>query len=134
MLVLSTAPWKIALALVLVVIILLGAGARAPRRTLPTADLRRLVASALVLYAVGAFAWLTHHLALAVFIYAAGIIVAAFAAWLSRGTDPEDPPDDPPLDEEPPRDPDGLRIDWESFERDLRAYTERARPPDRSRS
>ena len=132
MLVLSTAAWKIALALVLLVVILLGAGARAPRRTLPAADLRRLVFSALGLYAVGALAWLTHHLALAVCIYAAGIVVAALAAWLSRGIDPEDPPEEQPVDEEPPLDPHGLDIDWGAFERDLRAYCERTRSPSRS--
>jgi hypothetical protein len=134
MLVLSTAAWKIALAVVLVVIILLGAGARAPERSLPADELRRLVISALGLYAVGALAWLTHHLMLAVFTYAAGIIVAALAAWLSRGIDPDDPPEEQPVDEEPPRDPDGLDIDWGAFERDLRVYTERARPAERSRS
>jgi hypothetical protein len=132
MLVLSTAPWKIALALVLTVIILLGAGARAPRRALPAGDLKRLVACALCLYAVGGLAWLTHHLALAVFIYAAGIIVAAVAAWLSRGSDPDDPPEEPGLDEEPPHDPDGLRVDWAAFERDVRDYSERARPASRA--
>lgn len=131
MLVFTTAPWKIALALVLLVVILLGAGARAPRRALASGDLRRLVAAALGLYAVGGLAWLTHHLALAVFIYATGIIVAALAAWLSRGSDPEDPPGEPPLDEEPPRDPDGLRVDWTAFQRDLRAYAERARSASR---
>ncbi len=132
MLVLSTAPWKIALAIVLVAVILLGAGARAPQRALPPAELRRLVACALCLYAVGAVAWLTHRLALAVLIYAAGIIVAALAAWLSRGIDPEDPPEEEPRDEEPPRDPDGLRVDWDAFERDLRTYSERTRSPSRS--
>ena len=132
MLVLSTAPWKIALALVLLVIILLGAGARAPRRAMSAGDLRRLVACALGLYAVGALAWLTHHLGLAVFIYAAGIIVAAFAAWLSRGIDPDDPPEEESLDEEPPHDPDGLRVDWDAFARDLRAYSDGTRSPSRS--
>jgi len=67
-----------------------------------------------------------------VFIYAAGIVVAALAAWLSRGSDPDDPPDERALDEEPPRHPDGLPVDWDSFERDLRDYTERARPASRS--
>jgi hypothetical protein len=132
MLVLSTAAWKIALALVLLVVILLGAAARAPQRTLPAAELRRLVFSALGLYAVGALAWLTHHLALAVFIYAAGIIVAALAAWLSRGIDPDDPPEEQPVDEDPPHDPHGIEIDWGAFERDLRAYSERARSPSRT--
>jgi hypothetical protein len=132
MLALSNVAWKIAVALVLLVVIVLGAGARAPRRALPPADLRRLVLSALGLYAVGALAWLTHHLALAVFIYAAGIIVAALAAWLSRGIDPEDAPEAAPADEEPPLDPHGLDIDWRAFERDLRAYSERTRSPSRS--
>ena len=131
MLVLSTAPWKIALALVLLVIILLGAGARAPRRAVPATDLRRLVVCALALYAVGGLAWLNHHLALAVFIYAAGITVAAVAAWLSRGIDPDDPPEEEPLDAEPPRDPDGMPVDWDAFERDLRAYTDGTRSSSR---
>jgi hypothetical protein len=132
MLVLSTAAWKIALALVLLVVILLGAAARAPQRTLPAAQLRGLVFTALGLYAVGALVWLTHHLALAVFIYAAGIIVAALAAWLSRGIDPDDPPEEQPVDEDPPHDPHGIDIDWRAFERDLRIYSERARSPSRT--
>lgn len=120
--------WKLVLAAALLGAIVLSARARAPQRTLPSADLRRLVAAALALYAVGALAWLTHHLALAVLVYAAGIATAALAAWLSRGEDSEEPPrDDPeePVDQQPPPDLGGLRFDWPAFERDLRDYSER---------
>jgi hypothetical protein len=81
--------------------------------------------SALGLYAVGGLASLTHHPELAAFVYASGIIICALAAWLSRGSDSEDPPSDgeDPADEQPPPEPDGVpRFDWAAFERDFRAY------------
>src|SRR5947209_18698274 len=92
--------WKLVLAVVLCVAIVVSAGARAPRRTAPAAELRNLVAAALLLYAVGALASLRHRSVLATLVYAAGIGVCAFAAWLSRGRgDSDDPPggrwDDP---------------------------------------
>jgi hypothetical protein len=125
--------WKLVLAIVLGVGIVLSAFAHAPRRTVPGADLRRLVASALALYAVGGLASLTHHPVLAGLVYAAGIMVCALAAWLSRGSDSEDPPSDgeDPADEQPPPRPDGLpTIDWAAFERDFRSYAcERGREP-----
>lgn len=124
--------WKIVLGILLLGAIITSVRARAPRRALPGADLRRLVGSALFLYLVGAVAWFTRHMALAVTVYAAGIAVAALAAWLSRGEDSEDPPEgEDPVDEQPPPDPDGLRVhwDWDEFERDLRAYAERTRAP-----
>ena len=101
--------------------------ARAPRQAVPAAELHRLVGCALVLYAVGGLASLTHHPLLAGLVYGAGIIVSALAAWLSRGQDHGEPPDsDEPVDEQPPPEPDGVpRLDWARFERDLRDYTER---------
>jgi len=124
-----TQAWKLVLAVVLGVAILVSASARAPQRTVPGSELRRLVASALLLYAVGALASMRHHTALAALVYAAGISVCAFAAWLSRGRgDSEDPPgwDDDPSDEQPPPEPDGMpRFDWPAFERELRAYAAR---------
>jgi hypothetical protein len=122
---------KALLAGALLGVIVFSVRARAPQRGLHGADLRRLVAAALVLYGVGAAAWMTHHLALAVLVYAAGIATAALAAWLSRGGDWREPPDEP-FDEPPaPWDPepDGLRFDWEQFERDLRDYASRTRDP-----
>lgn len=120
--------WKLGLTAILLTGILVSARARAPRRAMPRGDLHRLVFAAVSLYAVGALAWLTHHLALAITVYAAGIATAALAAWLSRGDDSPEPPDDSePFDAQPPPDPDGLRFDWEAFERDLRAYAERSR-------
>ncbi len=109
--------------------ILVSLCARAPRRAIPGTDLRRLVISALGLYAVGGLASLTHHPMLAALVYAAGIAVCALAAWLSRGTDSEDPPDgEEPVDEQPPPEPDGLpRFDWIAFEHEFRAYAERPR-------
>ena len=88
-----TVAWKLAFALVLVAAIATSALARAPRRSADPVELRRLVACALTLYAVGGLATLTHHSVLAGLVYAAGIAVAALAAWLSRGRDQEDPPD-----------------------------------------
>lgn len=119
--------WKLVLAIVLGAGIFLSAYANAPRRAVPGADLRRLVVSALSLYAVGGLASLTHHPVLAGLVYAAGIIVCALAVWLSRGSDSEDPPGgEEPSDEQPPPEPDGLpTFDWAAFERDFRSYSER---------
>jgi hypothetical protein len=79
------------------------------------------------LYLVGGLASLTHHPALAGLVYAAGIVICALAAWLSRGTDSEDPPGgEEPVDERPPPEPDGLPgLGWDDFERAFRAYAER---------
>ncbi len=128
-----TVAWKLGFAAVLVVAIFASACVRAPRRAAPAAELRRLVVCSLVLYGVGALASLTHHVALAAVVYGAGISVAALAAWLSRGRDQEDPPDDgdQPVDEQPPPEPDGVpRLDWARFEREFREYARRQeRPP-----
>ena len=108
------AAWRLVLAIAFCVAIFMSACARAPRQSVPSTELRRLVLSALVLYAVGGLASLTHHEILAGLVYGAGIIVSALAAWLSRGRDQEDPPDGhEPEDEQPPPEPDGL--DWASF-------------------
>jgi hypothetical protein len=129
MIVPPTQAWKLVLAIVLCVAILVSASARAPRKSVPSSELRRLVASALLLYAVGALASLRHHTALAAIIYAAGIGVCAFAAWLSRGHgESDDGPDDgdDPSDERPPPGPDGVpRFDRPAFERELRTYMRR---------
>jgi hypothetical protein len=126
----ASTAWKLILGLALLGTIVLSARARAPRRAMAGTDLRRLVVSALLLYVVGAVAWMAHHLALAVLVYAAGISTAALAAWLSRGDDSEEPPSDAdPVDEQPPPDPGGLHVDWEVFEREMRDYTERSRTP-----
>jgi hypothetical protein len=132
----SSEAWKLVLAIALGAGILLSAYARAPKRAIPGSDLRRLVISALVLYAVGGLASLTRHPVLAGLVYAAGIIICALAAWLSRGGDSEDPPPDceDPADEQPPPQPDGLpNFDWAAFERDFRAYSGRPREPTDSR-
>jgi hypothetical protein len=123
--------WKLVLAVALAGAILVSACASAPRRAAPPGDLRRLVAAAIVLYVVGAIASLTHHPELAGLVYAAGIAACALAAWLSRGSDSEDPPrGDEPVDEQPPPEPDGLpSLDWAEFERAFRAYAERERGP-----
>ncbi|MGO9907067.1 MAG: hypothetical protein ACLP4R_14470 [Solirubrobacteraceae bacterium] len=126
--------WKLVLVVVLVGAILVSACARAPRRPLPRVELRRLVLAALTLYGVGVFASLTHHPLLAGVVYVSGIAACALAAWLSRGIDPEDPPDDggqdPPNEGPPPDDLDGLpTFDWALFERQFRAYAGRRREP-----
>jgi len=122
---------KVAFAVVLGLAIFVSACARAPRHSVPAAELRRLVASALLLYAVGGVATLTHHSALAGLVYASGIAIAALAAWLSRGRDQDDPPGGAePFDEPPPPEPDGMpRLDWERFERDFRDWERRQREP-----
>jgi hypothetical protein len=124
--------WKLALVLVLVGGIVLSACARAPRQPLPRDELRRLVFAALTLYGVGVLASLTHHTLLAGVVYVSGVAACALAAWLSRGSDSEDPPgeDDGPPDQEPPPDPDGLpEFDWAAFERQFRSYSDRPREP-----
>jgi hypothetical protein len=122
---------KVAFAVVLTAAIIVSACARAPRRSVPPAELRRLVASALVLYAIGGLATLTHHPALAALVYATGIAIAALAAWLSRGRDQDDPPGGrDPFDEPPPPEPDGVpRFDWERFEQQFRDWERRNRQP-----
>jgi hypothetical protein len=123
--------WKLVLAIALAAAICVSLFARAPNRAIPGPDLRRLVLSALGLYAVGGLASLTHHPMIAAVVYAAGIMVCALAAWLSRGSDSEDPPrgGEEPVDEHPPPEPDGVpSFDWESFERAFRAYSEHRQP------
>jgi hypothetical protein len=123
--------WKIALAVALGGAIFFSAYAAAPRRIVPGPDLRRLILSAVALYAVGAVAALSHHRLLAGIAYAAGIVVCTLAVWLSRGIDPEDPPSDgeEPSDERPPPSPDGLpEFDWDDFERAFRKYADDRTP------
>jgi hypothetical protein len=123
--------WKLVLAVVLGTAIVASAYAKAPRRSFPGGDLRRLVFAALVLYGVGLVASLSHHGVLAAVLYATGIVVSALAAWLSRGSDSGGgpPPGDEPADEQPPPHPDGMpRFDWAAFERDFRAYDRRQEP------
>lgn len=119
--------WKVVLTIALAAAIFVSLYARAPRRAISGTDLRRLVISALGLYAAGGVASLTHHPVVAAVVYAAGIVVCAFAAWLSRGSDSEDPPGgEEPVDEQPPPEPDGLpTFDWNAFEREFRAYSDR---------
>ncbi len=124
--------WKLVLVVALVGAILVSACARAPRRPLPRVELRRLVLAALTLYGVGVFASLTHHPLFAGVVYVSGIAACALAAWLSRGIDPEDPPDDggqePPNEGPPPDGRDGLpAFDWAAFERQFRAYSKHQR-------
>ncbi len=127
MLVPPSEAWKLVLAIALAAAIFISLYARAPRRAVPRGDLRQLVVSAVGLYVVGGLASLAHHPMLAAIVYAAGIIICALAAWLSRGTDSEDPPGgQEPVDEQPPPEPDGVpKLDWEAFERDFRQYSER---------
>jgi hypothetical protein len=128
MMVHPSVAWKVVLTIALAAAIFISLYARAPRRAISGSDLRRLVVSALGLYAVGGVASLSHHPVLAAVVYAAGIVVCAFAAWLSRGSDSEDPPGgEEPVDEQPPPEPDGLpTFDWDAFEREFRAYSDRA--------
>ncbi len=121
--------WKLALGLVLGGAIFLSILVRAPRRSSPREDLRGMLLGALALYLVGLFASFTHHAVVAAVVYATGIALSAFAAWLSRGSDPRRPrPDtdenspDPPGPDRPGDDP---LLDWAAFEREFRAYADR---------
>ncbi len=129
MIVPPSVAWKLVLAISLAAAIFVSLYARAPRRSIPGSELRRLVLAALGLYGVGALASVTHHPMLAALVYAAGIAICALAAWLSRGSDSEDPPDgEDPVDEQPPPEPDGMpAFDWDAFEKDFRAYSQRER-------
>jgi hypothetical protein len=131
-----SSAWKLVLAVALGGAILASAYAKAPRRSFPGPELRRLVFAAILLYAVGTVASLTRHPVLAAVLYAGGIAVSALAAWLSRGSDSGGGPPrgDEPVDEQPPPDPDGVpRFDWAAFERDFRDYARRPREPTTTR-
>jgi hypothetical protein len=122
---------KLLLGLLLVVAILIAARGRAPRHAPAPDELRRLVASAVVLYVVGLFALLENHPTLSTVAFAGGVGTASLAAWLSRGADPGDDDsdggDDPPTDVPPP-DPEGAQDwDWERFDRERREW-EQERP------
>jgi hypothetical protein len=123
--------WKVVLAAVLGVGILLSLYARAPRRAVTAVQLHRVVLAAIILYIVGAGAWLTHRNGVAGLLYAAGISSAALAAWLSRGSSPENPPHEADsVDPKPPIEPDNLpHFDWAAFERGFRVYSERRPEP-----
>jgi hypothetical protein len=123
--------WKLALAIVLLAGVLTAAYARAPRQSVPRAELRQLMLAALCLYAVGLAASLTHHGSLAAIVYAAGISTCALALWLSRGQDSGEGPDggQDPGDEHPPPDPgDASAFDWAAFERQFRDYAHEHEP------
>ena len=123
--------WKLALAVALGGAIVLSVRARAPRRSVTPVELHHLVLAALALYGVGALAWLTHHRDLAGGLFAAGIVTAALALWLSRGRDSENRRDGELdlVDDPGPHGPDAFdwdpgEFDWASFERDFEAYAE----------
>lgn len=123
---------KVVLAVALAGAIVLSATARAPRKPLPTGDLRWLLLGSLALYAVALVAFLKRYSELGALLAAAGIATSTLAAWLSRGADTGgDPPrGDEPIDEPPPPDPEWApSFDWAQFERDLRAYADRQRDP-----
>jgi hypothetical protein len=120
---------KLLLGLLLVVAIGIAARGRAPRRAPVPAELRRLVVSALVLYAVGLFALLEGRPTLSTIAFACGVGTASLAAWLSRGADSDDDGpgggQDPPADVPPP-DPHGaLGWDWERFDRERNNWDQR---------
>jgi hypothetical protein len=111
------AYWKLLQGAALLGAIVVSSRAPAPSRSLAPRELRRLVASSLLLYGAGVAAYLTHHGTLAGLVCAGGILVCCLAAWLSRGSEPEWPPG--PEDREPPPEP-PLEPDWSSLERALR--------------
>jgi uncharacterized membrane protein YfcA len=117
-------------ALALIAAIVISASVRAPRRHVPTPELRRLLLAALALYIVGGVAISDGRTTLAIVAFAAGVVSSAFAAWLSRGSDQDDGPGgSEPLDRRPPPEPDGLpEVDWERFERELRDWARRREP------
>jgi hypothetical protein len=113
----SSFVWKLVLAAALAAAILISAVARAPRRPVPRADLRALVLGALLLYAVGLAAALSHRQTLAALLYGSGITVSSLAGWLSRAADAGEPPDHGETPGEPS--PPGPEIDWDALERQL---------------
>lgn len=125
--------WKVILTATLLFAVFASVFLRAPHQRVEGRELKRLVAAAVVLYIVGAAASLQHRAELAGFVYAAGILVCALAVWLSRGVsrgDGGDGPDgtDPPLDERPPPQPDGMpTFDWDEFERERARWGGRER-------
>jgi hypothetical protein len=122
--------WRIALAVTLGALILVSVCGRAPRRSAPPGELRRLVLCGLGLYVVGGLASLTHHPALGGLVYATGIATCALAAWLSRGQDSEGPPRaDEPEDGLPPDPARPPELDWNAFEREFRRYARGLREP-----
>lgn len=122
---------KIVLALALGGLIFSGLVVRPPRRTYPQADLRVVVLAAFGLYGVGLVASLSHHVTLAMVVYATGIAFSTFAAWLSRGSEPRRPPSDENPSEPPPPDGPGDHplFDWTAFEHQFRAYAHRHERP-----
>jgi hypothetical protein len=127
--------WKLLLTLTLLGAILCSVTVRAPREPIERGELRRLVIAAIVLYCVGTFASLSHHAVLAGAVYASGILVCSLAVWLSRGINRDDGSDGgggngpgPPGDERPPSGPNGLlTFDWDEFEREFAAWSERTK-------
>jgi hypothetical protein len=118
--------WKLALGLALAGAIFMSVLVRAPRRAFPREDLRGMVLGALALYLVGLFASMTHREVMSAVLYACGIALSAFAAWLSRGSEPRRPPSDAEPEPSEPPGPDGPGdpplLDWPAFERQFRAY------------
>ena len=128
-------------ALALVVLVAYSAWGRAPRRAAAPRDLRRLVAAAVALYAVGVLAVLSHRPVPAIAAFGGGVGAASLAAWLSRGADPDGGDDHggggggrPPLDRTPPPDRGGTPVtDWTRFDRERERWSRSphpgARPP-----
>jgi hypothetical protein len=122
--------WKFLLTVALLGAICCSVFLQAPRQPIARTDLRRLVFAAVVLYAVGALASISHRGVLAGVVYASGILVCSLAVWLSRGADLDDGSDDdpgsePPTDEKPSGGPDGLPlIDWDEFDHERARWNE----------
>ncbi len=124
---------KLALTLLLVGVIACSAWGRAPRHAVSATELRRLIGATLILYLVGVAAVVVHRGMLATFAFAVGVVAAAFAGWLSRGSDSEDPPADDdgdgPPSRRPPPEPDGFPApDWAWFDRERRAWEQSGTP------
>jgi hypothetical protein len=115
---------KLVLGVLLLVAIALAAWGRPPRHSPATADLRRLVTGALLLYGGGLYALLCARATVAMAAFAAGVSTATLAAWLSRGTDA----DDPPREQDGPA-PEPTGWDWERFDRERVAWQRRRREP-----
>jgi hypothetical protein len=127
--------WKLVVTVVLLGVIVLSLCVPPPQRDVEGRELRRLVLGGAVLYALGAYASISHRLVLAASVYASGILICSVAVWLSRGLRHDDGwggsdggGGGPSDDEQPPPGPDGMpQFDWDDFERELAAYSERVR-------
>lgn len=121
--------WKLALTILLMLAIFGSVLLRAPRTPVARLELQYLLGAAILLYAIGAVASLSHRAVLAGIVYAFGILVCSLAVWLSRGSNRgrgfEGGEDGSPVHDPPPGGDGVPPIDWDAFERELAELSRR---------